>query len=126
MTYKDELEAQRNLTIEQVQEAMLYLPNDIKTKLAEGPLFRRYDCGVCQAFGTRPNTPVLYEGFDQYMFIVWIYHEVPKVDFRFADQNHYGKGADDIYKRCIETYRAAGWTGEAEEPNAIYTRERYG
>jgi hypothetical protein len=132
MTYIDDLTLYEHLTIEDVKEAVQHIRKEIREKLAEGPVPYRWDCAVCQAFGAKANTVVKYETFTKNELIVWIYHELPKANFRFRDQNFYGKGADDIYLRCIETYRAAGWEGEAEEPNATGTyikpyrgRERY-
>lgn len=99
--------------------AVSELPEAIRQRLSEGPNPRRWSCAVCEAFGEHfykqahddldPEDP---------MWIVWGYHEVPKAEMRFADQLHYGPLANETYERCIATYRAAGWDGEAEEANA--------
>jgi hypothetical protein len=127
--YKAELESMRHMEQIDMEQAVNCLPRHLIDKLAEGPLPSRYDCGVCKALDGKNIIP---DPSDP-LYVAWIYHEIPKVDFRFADQNHYGKGADDIYRRCIQTYRAAGWTGEASEPNSYngyirpyHERERYG
>jgi hypothetical protein len=118
MEYKDFLEAHKHLTIEDVNRAIPNIPTKTRNTLAQGPIPYRWDCNVCQAFGTGSNQIVKYETFSLEELIVWIYHEIPKVNFKWKDQNFYGQGADEIYKRCIETYRAAGWLGDAAEPNA--------
>lgn len=106
------------LTPELVVEAMENLPIRIKDKLKKGPLPNRYSCGVCKAFDG------MFEGYDltidtdDPIYRVWVYHEVPKAEFRHADQNYFGAGANKIYNRCIETYQAAGWEGIAEPENA--------
>lgn len=106
------------LTPDLLRKAMEDVPLSIKDKLKEGPLPRRYDCGICVAFNGE------FEGYgitidtDDPLYRVWVYHEIPKKDFVHVDQNYDGKGANEIYSRCIATYRIAGWKGMADEPNA--------
>lgn len=106
----------RNITHAEMCEAVALLPDDIRARLAIGPHRHRWTCSVCDAFGAS-----FYRGtidLTDARWIVWIYHEVPKSDMRHRDQLHYGERANEIYRRCIATYRAAGWAGEAAEPNA--------
>jgi hypothetical protein len=96
--------------------------------LCAGPMPRRYDCSICECIGKLPdweNRPAPFwmrDDPDDPLWRVWAYHEVPKLHCRRNDDLHYGWQADVIYERCIETYRAAGWTGEADPANARRTR----
>ena len=105
---RDFREALRPMTEVDLRADVAALPNDIRERLATGPHPRRWTCGVCQSFGDAAfyrGTPDL----DDPRWRVWGYHEVPKADMRRADQQWYGPLADDTYRRCIATYRAAGW-----------------
>lgn len=104
------------MTVEDLQAAVDQLPDDIRARLAKGPIPRRWDCGVCVAFG-RPFWVGEPDPTDP-RWIAWDYHEVPKLEMKRANQQWYGELANDTYERCIATYRAAGWTGEAEPANA--------
>lgn len=93
------------------------LEPDVIAKLAQGPKSYRYGCAVCDAFGEAyykhcPPDP------DDPKWRAFAYHEIPKKDMFHANSQFYGPLANDTYVRCIATYRAAGWTGEAQEPNA--------
>jgi len=116
--YRETLLKAADISLEDVVEAMSKISDEVRVKLASGPLPYRYDCGVCQAFGAPANSTVHFEDFDEPSMTVWIYHEVPKGKFRHRDENYYGPGANEIYERCLATYRAAGWTGEATDANA--------
>lgn len=87
------------------------LPDEIRAKLAAGPLPYRYDCGVCQAFGEdlwRNDDAVDTE---DPKWVVWAYHEVPKLRMRVSAELHIGPLSDEGYERALATYRAAGWGG---------------
>lgn len=115
--YKDALLAAEALTEDDLRAAMLELPDEIRATLARGPIPRRWDCGICEAFG-KPFYCTGAVDLTDPRWIVWIYHEVPKAHMKRNDQLHYGHWANETYVRCIATYRAAGWSGDAEEPNA--------
>lgn len=117
MPYKEALIVAESITIDDVQDAMNSIPLEIQQRLAKGPLPRRYDCAVCVAFGKNfygDGHVILGDP----MWTVYLYHEVPKAKMKRMDQCHYGPLANEIYTRCIETYKAAGWAGVAEEANA--------
>lgn len=114
--YKDALERLRPMTAGEVRGAVQNLPVEIREKLAKGPHPRRWTCAVCQAFDV-PATVVEADQSDA-RWLVFGYHEMPKCDMRHRDDQHYGDLANEVYRRCIEIYRAAGWTGEATEANA--------
>lgn len=115
--YKDALLEADTLTEDDLREALVELPDEIREKLAAGPIARRWSCGVCEAFGKAFYSVGDVDLTDP-MWRVWIYHETPKARMKRADQQHYGPLANESYERTITTYRAAGWTGEAQEPNA--------
>ena len=110
------------MTEDDLRAACEQLPGDVRDRLSRGPLRRRWACGVCEAFGRykqhlrdtldQPRDP------DDPMWRAFSYHDVPKIGMKRGDQEHYGPLANDIYLRCLATYRAAGWDGVAEEPNA--------
>lgn len=111
------LEDLRDVTEDELRAAVLACPPHVLERLAQGPLEGRYKCGICEAFGRSwwlNRTPDRTDP----MWIAWAYHEVPKLDMTHRRQLHHGPHSDHTYRRCIATYRAAGWTGEAEEPNA--------
>lgn len=123
--YEKILFAYEDLTIEDVKEALKKIDPKIVEFLKEGPVNYRYDCAVCIAFGGASNkAPDISKLSDDEM-VVWIYHELPKMSMKRGDQVFYGPLADQIYERCIETYKAARWIGEPEPPNAT-ARVRYG
>lgn len=115
--YKVVLEEARAITEDDMRAAVERLPAHIRSRLAEGPRQRRWSCGVCDAFGADWYTTTTFDLADP-TSIAYLYHEVPKADMKHRDQLHYGDFANEIYTRAIATYRAAGWTGDAEEPNA--------
>lgn len=100
-----------------LRTAMGRIPAHIRERLAEGPIRSRYACGVCQAFGAAFYKSGVFDLTDP-MWLVWGYHEAPKADMTRREQLHYGPLANETYERCLATYRAAGWTGEAPEPDA--------
>lgn len=117
MSGLEHLEEFRDVTVAELQLAIAQIPSRIRSELEKGPNPRRHTCGVCRAFGGAWYKTVDFKR-DDAMSIVFLYHEVPKLDMKVADDQWYGNAANDVYRRCVETYRAAGWTGEAEEPNA--------
>lgn len=103
-------------TKQDVVTAMIEVPPHIVERLAQGPLPRRWSCGVCEAFGEP-----FYDGepdVNDPQWIVWAFHEVPKLKMHLADDQWYGELANETYRRCITTYQAAGWIGKAEVPDA--------
>lgn len=115
--FRDDLRPMLAVTEEELASAVASLPAEIRERLAHGPIPRRYTCGVCVAFGASVYKS-LEPDLDDPMWVAFSYHEVPKIDMKVADDQWYGGAANEVYRRCIATYRAAGWTGEAEEPNA--------
>lgn len=115
--YRDALLAADDLTEDDLLAAVAELPNEIREKLAAGPVARRWSCGVCEAFGKAFYATGDVDLTDP-RWRVWIYHETPKARMKRVDQQHYGPLANESYGRTIATYRAAGWTGEAGEPDA--------
>lgn len=121
--WRTDYQALEAMTEDDLVEAVSQLPVVIRERLAQGPDPYRWTCGVCKAFGK----PYLAELRRQLahpmdaadlMWRAFAYHEIPKAQMKRADQQHYGLLANEIYERCIATYRAAGWNGEAEEANA--------
>lgn len=116
IAFKAALNEARDITHAAMCEAVTLLPETIRSRLATGPHRHRWTCRVCDVFGAS-----FYQGtidLTDPRWIVWIYHEVPKADIRHRNQLHHGQLANEIYQRCIATYRAAGWVGEALAPNA--------
>jgi hypothetical protein len=110
------LQSIEHMTLDDLRAAIAACPRDVRDRLEAGPLFRRFSCGVCEAFGRG-----FYAGIpdaDDPRWRAWGYHEVPKLQMRRSDDRHYGELANETYRRSIATYRAAGWEGDAEEPNA--------
>lgn len=116
--YQTALESVTDVTEEDLPLLIAELPAEIRDKLAAGPLPYRYDCGVCAAFGKAFYSDAENHRPEDPAFRAWAYHEVAKLRMRFKDQEHYGPVANEHYERTIATYRAAGWRGEAQEPNA--------
>lgn len=114
--FREALRRLRPATELMLRDQVARLPAGIATRLERGPLPSRYACGVCDAFG-RDFIQGTVDLSDPRWW-VWAYHEVPKLDARFNDDQHYGPIANRIYERTIATYRAAGWTGEATPANA--------
>lgn len=108
--FRDNLRKIEHMTLEDLQEAVDLIPNPlIKQKLSEGPcLFDRYVCNICKAFGKGWYMNVEFDPEDM-MVRAFFYHEIPKIYIYVANQQWYGSLAGDIHRRCLETYRAAGW-----------------
>lgn len=100
-----------------LEGAIADLPADVRDRLARGPHPWRWTCGVCEAFGAAWYLHAPSDVTDP-MYVVFAYHELPKIGMRHRSDEHYGELANDVYRRCIDIYRAAGWTGEAREPDA--------
>lgn len=115
--YRDALAAADALTEDDLCAAVAELPEDVREKLAAGPVPRRWSCGVCEAFGKAFYSSGDVDLTDP-MWRVWIYHETPKARMKRNDQLHSGPLSNETYDRTIATYRAAGWDGEASEANA--------
>lgn len=115
--FRDDLRPLEAVTEEQLAEAMQRIPDHIVMRLRQGPNPSRYTCGVCEAFGKQwyKNTQA---NMDDPMWLVWAYHEFPKVHMQVRDDQFHGAAANMVYERCIATYRAAGWQGEAQPANA--------
>ncbi len=116
-TWKDLYTPVRHMTEATLIAAMAQIPETIRLKLAEGPHPRRWTCAICLAFGkdwylTAVPAP------DDPMWLVFAYHEIPKIHMKRDDDQWYGTLANRTYERGIATYRAAGWKGEAEGANA--------
>lgn len=125
MGFRRLLEAVRDMTYEDLVAEVAKLPDDIRARLAEGPRQNQYSCAVCDAVGG----PSFYRsGKDDPTDVVWrvyAWHEVPKLFMTNNRQLHWGELSDETYKRCVATYRAAGWTGEAPPPIfAAYQQDR--
>lgn len=97
--------------------AVAELPDDLRAELARGPRMARFGCAVCDVLGVHKMTKE-DDGRSDPVYVVSAYHEVPKLHMQTADDQWYGEAANEVYRRCIQIYRAAGWTGEAQEPNA--------
>lgn len=106
----------KDMTEDDLTDAIAACPVDVQARLADGPCRPRWTCGVCEAFGRS-----FYTGepdADSPLWRAWGYHEVPKLEMRHANDRHYGPLANETYERAIATYRAAGWIGEAATANA--------
>lgn len=104
----------RDMTEADVCEAVAELPDELREALACGPHPRRFTCGVCNALGVGDDDDDPKDAVVR----VRAYHEVPKLDMRTANDQWYGELANEVYRRCLAIYRAAGWAGEASEPDA--------
>lgn len=91
--------------------AVAELPSDIRKRLAIGPAASRYACSVCDAF----RCCDLAEGlpYDDPRWVVFNFHEVPKLRMRTANDQWFGPLAIEVYDRCRMIYRAAGWLPSA-------------
>jgi hypothetical protein len=117
LEFKAGLERVALVTEATLAETIALIPTETAALLARGPKPARYDCAVCDAFGYEwiKSTPCDPE---DPRWLIWAYHETPKLDACHNDDQFYGAIANRIYERTIATYRAAGWQGEAPEPNA--------
>lgn len=111
------------ITHERVVAAVAELEPELRAQLAEGPEPYRYDCAVCDVC-MDPDTRKKRQEFDPDALdlneprnIIFLYHELPKLDARDTNQLHYGAPGVEINKRCIEIYRAAGWSGREVKQN---------
>jgi hypothetical protein len=122
LPYRDALREAASLSTGDLVRAMNEIPAAERERLAFGPMTYRYDCGICETF--RDLVQILDRDgggavdLDDPRWIVYIYHETPKARMKRADQLHYGPLSNEGYERGLATYRAAGWTGDAPEPNA--------
>lgn len=116
-SYDDFLLAIGEMTEADLRAAMELIPADVRSSLSMGPVERRYGCAVCEAFGKGFYSTGSHDSADP-MWRVFGYHEQPKARMRFAREEHDGPLANEVYVRCLATYRAAGWVGEAEGANA--------
>lgn len=116
VAFREALRRVSTATERMLREKVAELPPHLQERLAQGPKIYRYGCGVCDAFG-RDFIQGDVDLRDPRWW-VWAYHEVPKLDAKRHDDQHYGPIANRIYERCIATYRAAGWQGEPSEANA--------
>jgi hypothetical protein len=113
--YKRVLErAREKITLELLTEAMTKIPQRVREELAQGPLPHRYDCRICKAVLAHASHMERDANFgtidlDDPLAIVWLYHEVPKLDVKERDEQWWGPPADAQHQRCVETYRLAGW-----------------
>lgn len=110
------LAAIKGMTEDDLRDAIAACSIGVRASLADGPLRRRWSCGVCEAFGFD-----FYKGLPNAgspIWRAWGYHEVPKLHAQRVGDSHYGPLANEIYHRTIATYRAAGWVGEVEAANA--------
>lgn len=116
---KAELAPIAELTLEDLERAVAELPEGLRQALSCGPTRERYSCAVCRTFEGYIER---WEHFDPEpdgpCWIVWNWHEVPKMHMTRAEDQWYGPLANAVYERCIQTYRAAGWTGVPEPANA--------
>ncbi len=116
--FREELRPFLDVTDADVRAAMAAVPEDVRARLAAGPHPRRWTCGVCEAFGHAWYKNVGAWERSNPLHVVFCFHEVPKIEMRDGNDQWYGTLANDVYRRCIATYQAAGWTGEPQEPNA--------
>jgi hypothetical protein len=121
LSFKEALEEAEGLTPEDMADAVAQLPEADRARLAKGPKARRWDCGICDTFADLIR---LLDGdqaaadLSDPRWVVYLYHEVPKARMERRSQLHYGALANEGYGRCLATYRAAGWDGEAAEADA--------
>lgn len=113
--WREDYRALADMTENDLREAVAQLPDEIRDKLAKGPLSYRYACGVCKAFGSaylaelKRNIETPPDATDP-KWRAFAYHEVPKKDMRVAEQQWSGPLAQEVYERTLATYRAAGWS----------------
>lgn len=115
--YGDFLKELDPITEDSLREAIDQLPPYMKERLAKGPIQRRWSCQVCDALDSNLRKDDPFDAEDP-RWIVFAFHEIPKTRCKRRDDLHYGPIANEIYERCLTTYRLAGWTGEAPEANA--------
>lgn len=90
------------------------LDPETREQLAKGPAGPRFSCAVCDAFRSCDLSRDLPS--DDPRWIVFNYHEVPKLRMQSANDQWYGPLAAEVYERCLAIYRAAGWS---PEPKAV-------
>lgn len=115
--YRAVLAAASGMTEADMRAAVAACPERVRETLARGPLRRRWSCRVCAAFeelGWRSGEVDITDP----RWLVFVYHELPKVEMDDEQDCFKGEHANEVYRRCLAIYRAAGWDGEAEEPNA--------
>lgn len=115
--YAHVLIALREMTEEELYEAVAQLPQEIRDRLARGPHPARFTCAVCNAFG-KGHYKTVWPDADDPAYRAFAYHEVPKGRANSGDDQHHGALANETYERCIATYRAAGWKGVAAPADA--------
>lgn len=122
LSYRDALAEIASMTEDDLRADVDLLPDVRRERLAAGPLPARWSCGVCKTFSDfvaaldRGREPRVDLSDPEWR--VFLYHEEPKARMKRRDQLHYGPLANEQYERGIATYRAAGWDGDAAEPNA--------
>lgn len=110
--FEAELGPFTDVTVQDLQEAMKLIPAEIVEALSRGPHYDRYACNVCRAFGAEWYKTATWDRSDP-MCVIFCYHEVPKIRMRIAEDQWSGEAAEDVFRRCLDIYRAAGWDGES-------------
>lgn len=108
--WRDKLVPFEDVTVDDLREAMRRIPQDIVERLAEGPHPLRHTCNVCRAFGRRWYTTAVWDR-ENPLCVIFCYHEVPKIRMKDAQDQWTGEAARDVYNRCLDIYRVAGWPG---------------
>lgn len=109
--------ALREMTEEELREAVAQLPQETRDRLAQGPHPVRRACGVCNVLN-KGDYRIAWPNADDPAYRAFAYHEVPKSYADHDGDQYHGALANDIYERCIATYRAAGWKGVAAPADA--------
>lgn len=114
----------QTMSVDELALAVLELDQHTLRALARGPVRRRYDCGVCEAFGSTQLFKDVGWTLDDPRVRVFAYHELPKARMHHTNDQHYGELANETYRRTLAVYYAASWDGmtrwgaKAEPPNA--------
>lgn len=97
-----ELPLIEEMSTAEIERFISFLPQRTRDMLAEGPWPEPF-CGVCRALEEFTVSGAAGALID--------YHDTPFR--RNGDTTHWREG-HEVYARCLEIYRAAGWQGEVQ------------
>jgi hypothetical protein len=103
-SFRDAMLSVVDWSLDDLQAAVDALPAHVRARLSQGPVARRWSCGICDAFSPTPDD------MSDPIWKVYAYHEVPKLYMRHRDEQWYGLLADEVWERCRAVYKAAGWS----------------
>jgi hypothetical protein len=88
-----------SMTDEEIRFNLTFIPDEARALLAEGP-WPEPHCGVCRALLDLEDIPGAVAVMD--------FHDTP---FRRHFGTHHYREGHEVFERCLQVYRAMGWTG---------------